>query len=81
MTFCDSFYQKNRFLRNQGTLKITLFQCYEVLWIDNIDVICIFYCAVNVLLIAHLRILSLEIFPFTQIIVNKEKQDQMNLDL
>ena len=34
------FYQNNQFLRNHGTLKITLLQCYEVLWIHNIDAIC-----------------------------------------
>ena len=34
------FNQNNWFLRNCGTLKITLLQCYEVLWIHNIDAIC-----------------------------------------
>ena len=29
-------FQNNRFLRNNGTLKITILQCYEVLWIHNI---------------------------------------------
>ena len=40
MTFCRIFYQMNRFLRNRATLKITLLQRYEVLWIHNIDAIC-----------------------------------------
>ena len=40
-TFFDSWYLNNRFLRNSGPLKIRLLQCYVVLWIHNIDVICI----------------------------------------
>ena len=38
--FLQFFYQNIRFLRNRGTLKITVLQCYEVLWIYNIDAIC-----------------------------------------
>ena len=38
--FC-SFDQNNKFLGNGGTLKIGLLQCYGVLWIHNIDAICL----------------------------------------
>ena len=37
-TFFDNWYLNNRFLRNSGPLEVRLFQCYEVLWIHNIDV-------------------------------------------
>ena len=37
---CQSFYQNDRFSRNCWPLKISLLQCYEVLWIPNIDAIC-----------------------------------------
>ena len=43
-TFFDSWYVNNRFLQNSGPLKIRLQKCYVVLWIHNIDAICI-YCA------------------------------------
>ena len=42
-TFFDNYYLNNCFLRNIGQLlKIRLLQCYVVLWIHNIDAICIF---------------------------------------
>ena len=34
------FYQNDRHSRNRGLLKISLLQCYELLWIHNIDAIC-----------------------------------------
>ena len=37
MTFFCSFHQNNQI---QGNLKIGLLQCYEVIWIHNIDAIC-----------------------------------------
>jgi len=40
-TFFYSFDQNNQFEGNERTLKIRLLQCYEVLWIHNIDAICI----------------------------------------
>ena len=40
-TFFDSWYLNNRISWNSGPLKISLFQCYAVLWIPNIDAICI----------------------------------------
>ena len=40
MTFFCSFNQSNQFQGNGEMLKITLLQCYEVLWIHNIDAIC-----------------------------------------
>ena len=40
-TFFDSLYPNDSFLRNSGPLKIRLLQCYVVLWIHNIDAICI----------------------------------------
>ena len=39
--FFDSWYLNNRFLRNSRPLKIRFLQCYVVLWIHNIDAICI----------------------------------------
>ena len=39
-TFCKIFYQNYRFLWNSWPLKISLLQCYEVLWIQNIDTFC-----------------------------------------
>ena len=44
--FYKIFYQNDYFLRNSEPLKISLLQCYEALWIHNIDAICT---AVNVL--------------------------------
>ena len=41
MYFFCSFDQNNQFKGNGGSLKISLLQCYEVLWIHNIDLICI----------------------------------------
>ena len=41
MTFFCSCYQNNHFQGNVGTLKIRLLQCYEVLWIHNINAICL----------------------------------------
>ena len=37
----------NRFLRNSGPLKIRILQCYVVLWIHNIDAICIIICLIS----------------------------------
>ena len=39
-TLSNSFYQNNRLYRNSGTLKISILQRHEVLWIHNIDTIC-----------------------------------------
>ena len=41
MTFFSNFDQNNSFEGIYGTLKIRLLQCYAVLWIHNIDAICI----------------------------------------
>ena len=35
-----NLYLNNRILQNSGPLKIRLLQCYVVLWIHNIDAIC-----------------------------------------
>ena len=40
MTFFCTFDQNNQSQGNGGTLKITLLQGYEVLWILDIDAIC-----------------------------------------
>ena len=40
MAFFDSLYLNNCFLWDSGSLKIRLLQCYVVLWIHNIDTIC-----------------------------------------
>ena len=39
-TFFYTWYLYNQFLRNSGPLKIRLLQCYVVIWIHNIDAIC-----------------------------------------
>ena len=41
-TFSNSFDQNNQFQENGGPLKIRLLHRYEVLWIHNIDPICIY---------------------------------------
>ena len=38
--FIKSLHLRNRFLRNCRPLKISLLQCYEAIWIHNIDAIC-----------------------------------------
>ena len=40
MIFFNGLCQNNRFLGNSGLSKIRSLQCYEVLWIHNIDGIC-----------------------------------------
>ena len=60
MAFLKNFHQNNLFLGNDVVLKIWLLQFYEVLWIDDIDAICIF--GPNAIVISELHYYKLDIF-------------------